>query len=157
MTPFTTIYSKAIRLIGDYKIAELANQDYDSFLEYMRSLLDNSIIEFEGSCLNSLTVVTENETDKNGQPITVYYFEKDLSQEEIKILYKTIILQWWEQKLQDVTVFEGLPTRDFNKIKIDTMFKQKSEYRDKLMEEIDRDTNKYYANNLSALPFFGDL
>ena len=157
MTPFTTIYSKAIRLIGDYKIAELANQDYDSFLEYMRSLLDNSIIEFEGSCLNSLTVVTENETDKNGQPITVYYFEKDLSKEEIKILYKTIILQWWEQKLQDVTVFEGLPTRDFNKIKVDTMFKQKSEYRDKLMEEIDRDTNKYYANNLSALPFFGDL
>ena len=54
-------------------------------------------------------------------------------------------------------VFEGLPTRDFNKIKIDTMIKQKSEYRDKLMEEIDRDTNKYYANNLSALPFFGDL
>lgn len=157
MTPFTTIYSKAIKLIGDYKIAELANQDYASFLEYMRSLLDNSIIEFEGSCLSSLSVVTQKETDENGQPITVYYFEKDLSQEEIKILYKTIILQWWSQKIQDVTVFEGLPTRDFNKIKSDTMFKQKSEYRDKLIEEIDRDTNKYYANHLSDLPFFGDL
>ena len=155
MTPFLNIYNLAIVTIGDYKIKKLIATDPNSFYTYMRSLLTTGTLNFYG-CLQSLDYISMEEVDVNDDPITVWYFVENLTKDEQLILARTVIVQWWEQKLQDVTVFQGsIPDRDFSKMEIANGLKQKSEYKDKLTEEIGRYINEYQCDNLSKLPFFG--
>lgn len=155
MTEFKNIYSLTLTTISDYKLKKLISIDCEQFYNYMRSLLTVGIPEFSG-CLQSLEYTSEQETDDEGNEVTVWYFVNDLSMIEQAILARLVIIKWWEQKLQEVTVFQGsIPDRDFSKMEIANGLKQKSEYKDKLYDEVARLTSEYQCDNFSSLPFFG--
>ena len=158
MTPFKNIYNLALVTITDYKIKKLLATDEAIFYEYMRSLLSVGIPEFSG-CLQSLDYTSQQEIQtEDGEIETVWYFVNDLTSKEQAILARLIIIKWWEQKLQDVVVFQGaIPTRDYTKMEIATGLKQKSEYKDKLYEEVSRLISDYITDNLASLPFFGGV
>ena len=155
MTKFESIYNLSLVTVGDYKLKKLISINSEQFYEYMRSLLTVGIPEFSG-CLQSLDYTSQQETDTNGNTYTVYYFVNDLTTKEQAILARLVIIKWWEQKLQEVTVFQGsIPDRDFSKMEIANGLKQKSEYKDKLYDEVARLVSEYQCDNLSKLPFFG--
>jgi len=135
MTPFTNIYDLALITMGDYKIKNLAIRDEDAFFTYMRS-------------------ADPEDTEVH----TVYYFTNTLTYTEQSILAKAINIKWWEQNLQEVTVFKtAIPERDFTKIDVANGVKQKSEYKDKMMQELYQMINEYQNSNFPSLSFFGGL
>jgi len=146
MVDFEEIYDLAKVTMIDYKLDNLAIRDYDAFLTYFRSLLTAGMTEFFG-CLTSLDYTKVG--DK-------YYFTSDLSQQEKAILAKTIVIKWFEQHIQDVVVFQPhMSSKNFKQLQESQSLKQKSEYKDKLMEELSRDITNYQMANISKLPFFG--
>ena len=151
MTNFEDIYDLAKVTMIDYKLDNLAIKDYDAFLTYFRSLLMTGMVEFSG-CLTSLeyTSITEDE-------VTNWYFVEDLSLIEKNILAKTIVLKWWEQHIQDVVVFQPhMSSKNFKQLQETTSLKQKSEYKDKLREEISEAIEEYQLANIDKLPFWGE-
>lgn len=161
MTPFTDIYSLAKITIIDYKIDVLINANYEAFLTYFRSLLTVGIPEFSGS-LKDLSYVSveepSGEVDENNDPImqTNWYFNEDLDIYEKGILSKIIVMKWWDTKIQDVVAFQPhLSVRDFKQLQESQSLKQKSEYRDKLSEDIGRAITEYQLVHINDLPFFG--
>lgn len=151
MTNFEDIYDLAKVTMIDYKLDNLAIKDYDAFLTYFRSLLMTGMVEFSG-CLTSLeyTSITEDE-------VTNWYFIEDLSLIEKNILAKTIVLKWWEQHIQDVVVFQPhMSSKNFKQLQETTSLKQKSEYKDKLREEISEAIEEYQLANIDKLPFWGE-
>lgn len=146
LTDFEEIYDLAKVTMIDYKLDNLALRDYDAFLTYFRSLLTTGMTEFFG-CLSSLDYTKVD--DK-------WYFTSDLSQLEKNILAKTIVLKWWEQHIQDVVVFQPhMSSKNFKQLQESQSLKQKSEYKDKLHEELGRDITNYQLANISKIPFFG--
>ena len=157
MTPFTDIYDFAKVTIIDYKIDDLAKTDLDGFLTYMRSLLTIGIPEFSG-CLKSLDFHYELELNQDNETVKVYYFDETLNIKEKKILAKIVVNEWWITKIQDVLAFQPkLGNREFKQVANDQNLKQKSEYNDKLSEDIGRSIVKYQLDDLSSLPFFGGV
>lgn len=157
MVNFKNIYEMAIVTITDYKLTNLLKLDENAFYEYMRSLLITGIPEFSG-CLQSLDYISQQETEEDGEVVTIWYFVNDLTIKEQAILARLVIIKWWEQQLQNVVVFQGsIPTRDYTKMEIATGLKQKSEYKDRLYEEVARLTSDYITDNLSSLAFFGGV
>lgn len=161
MTPFTDIYSLAKVTIIDYKIDMLINADYEAFLTYFRSLLTVGISEFSG-CLKSLEYQAIEEpsskVDENENPIMVinWYFNEDLDIYEKGILAKIVVLKWWDTQLQNVIAFQPhLSVRDFKQLQESQSLKQKSEYKDKLSEDIGRAIEEYQLVHMNELPFFG--
>lgn len=151
MTNFEDIYDLAKVTMIDYKLDNLAIKDYDAFLTYFRSLLMTGMVEFSG-CLTSLeyTSIIEDE-------MTNWYFVEDLSLIEKNILAKTIVLKWWEQHIQDVVVFQPhMSSKNFKQLQETTSLKQKSEYKDKLREEISEAIEEYQIANIDKLPFWGE-
>lgn len=150
MTNFEDIYDLAKVTMIDYKLDNLAIRDYDAFLTYFRSLLVTGMTEFFG-CLSSLDYTSVKEDGE-----TKWYFTADLSQLEKNILAKTIVLKWWEQHIQDVVVFQPhMSSKNFKQLQESQSLKQKSEYKDKLQEELGRDITNYQLANINSLPFFG--
>lgn len=150
MTSFEDIYDLALTTIRDYKLDNLAIRDYEAFLTYLRSLLNAGSMEFDG-CLKSLDSTNVVEDGENK-----WYFIEDLDRDEKKILAKTIVLKWWEQHIQDVVVFQPhLSTKNFKQLQESQSLKQKSEYKDKLNEELGRDITSYQFNHMNILPFWG--
>lgn len=163
MTPFTDIYSLAKITIIDYKVDSLIKIDYEAFLTYFRSLLTVGIPEFVG-CLKSLDYTTreevENYIDKDGnmaqRNVVNWYFIEDLDIHEKGILAKIVVLKWWESKIQDVVAFQPhLSVKDFKQLQESQSLKQKSEYQDKLRENLSKAIGDYQLEHLSSLPFFG--
>ena len=159
MTNFKEIYSFAKVTIIDYKIDALIKTNYDAFLEYMRSLLTIGIPEFKG-CLVDLSYTTETTTINNDDGTTTdvvdYYFINDLTMSEKSVLAKIVVKKWWETKIQETTVFQPkLSFREFKQVGTEQNLKQKSEYKDKLEEDISREITEYQLENLSKLPYFG--
>lgn len=147
MTNFEDIYDLAKVTMIDYKLDNLAIKDYDAFLTYFRSLLMTGMVEFTG-CLTSLEYKSIDDA---------WYFVEDLSLTEKNILAKTVVLKWWEQHIQDVVVFQPhMSTKNFKQLQETTSLKQKSEYKDKLREEISEAITEYQMENLDKLKFWGD-
>ena len=150
MTSFEDIYDLAKVTMIDYRLDNLAIRDYDAFLTYFRSLLVTGMAEFTG-CLTSLDYTS---TVEDGE--TKWYFTADLSMTEKSILAKTIVLKWWEQNIQDVVVYQPhMSSKNFKQLQESQSLKQKSEYKDKLGEELSRAITEYQMENLSSLPFWG--
>lgn len=151
MTNFEDIYDLAKVTMIDYKLDNLAIKDYDAFLTYFRSLLMTGMVEFSG-CLTSLEYISIIEDE-----VTNWYFVEDLSLIEKNILAKTIVLKWWEQHIQDVVVFQPhMSSKNFKQLQETTSLKQKSEYKDKLREEISEAIEEYQIANIDKLPFWGE-
>ena len=146
MTDFEDIYDLAKVTMIDYKLDNLAIKDYDAFLTYFRSLLTKGMCDFDG-CLTSLDY---KKVDNK------YYFNNDLSSKEKSILAKLIIKTWWEQGIQDVRVYQPhMSSKNFKQLQESQSLKQKSEYKDKLDEDLGRDIINYQLDNMDKLPFWG--
>ena len=146
LTDFEQVYDLAKITMIDYRLDNLAIRDYDAFLTYFRSLLMRGKAKFTG-CLASLKYVKDG--DK-------YYFVEDLDDDVIDILADTVVLAWWEQNIQDVVVFQPhMSSKNFKQLQESTSLKQKSEYKDKLGEELSRKITEYQLKHMSELPFWG--
>lgn len=146
MTDFEDIYDLAKVTMIDYKLDNLAIKDYDAFLTYFRSLLTRGMCDFDG-CLTSLDYTKVDNK---------YYFNNDLSSKEKSILAKLIIKTWWEQGIQDVRVYQPhMSSKNFKQLQESQSLKQKSEYKDKLDEDLGRDIINYQLDNMDKLPFWG--
>ena len=159
MTNFEEIYSLAKVTIIDYKMDKLIKANYSAFLELMRSLLVVGIPDFNGTLtdLSTTSEVVETENENGTKTVTTqYYFVNDLSPKEKSILAKIVVRDWWRTKIQETTAFQPkLSFREFKQIGTEQNLKQKSEYADKLEEDISRAIIEYQVENLSKLPYFG--
>lgn len=157
MTSFETVYEQMLINIEDYQIKNAYEQDYPAFVIFMVGLIKSGIAEFTG-CLQSLTYSSKEEVNNDGETVSVYYFDQDLTIKEISILSKIVLLRWWERKLQTTVAFQGkVPVKDFKQMEISDALKQKSMYKDKLKEEISYDIEQYQLSNLYKLPFWGGV
>jgi hypothetical protein len=146
MTSFVEIYDLAMLTIEDYRLNALAKKDEQAFKTYLRGKLTSGVSEFMG-CLTSLdTTVVDVE----------YYFVNDLSSKEKSIIAKTIVYKWFLQLHQDVVALRPhLTVKEFKQTDVNNGIKQRSEYLDKLKEDIHFDITQYQLENLSRLTYFG--
>lgn len=154
MTPFSEIYDRALIVIRDYKLNDLANKNYASFLLFMKGFLETSIDLFNGT-LNDLswTESIEVETDDEGNEIEHdnSYFNETLTSKEKSILAMIVVYNWFLKETQDVTEFNlHLKTRDFQVLSEANNLRQKSEYLDRLREKYLYEIQQYQLNNLES-------
>lgn len=155
MTAFTDIYDNALVVMQDYTLDKLATTNYNAFLTFMKGLLKTGI-PFFTCCLNSLEYedVEEQEIDENGNEVTVTntYFIADLTNKEQSILAMCIVYQWFKRDVNDARQFrQKLNTRDFKTESSYQSLQKRSEYLDKLKEQICQEVQNYQVDNLDAL------
>lgn len=161
MTPFTDVYDKALITISDYKLDELARNDYEAFLLHLEGILVNAIPDFDG-CLKSLDYDYLNSveyiSDVEPIEIKVPFFIETLDRKEISILSKLMVINWFTSKIQDVTQFQGsLITREFKKFSEANNLKQKSSYLNELIERFEQEVTDYQLSHIEDLPYFKDF
>lgn len=143
-TSFETVYDRAITTVKDYKLDQLAQSDYQSFLLYWQSILELAVPEFTG-CLTSLDYDVATQT-----------FAETLSTQEVNIVAKMMVAGWFASELQDVTQFKlHLQNREYKTHAEGQNLKERSEYLDRLREKYTQDITNYQLSNLSKLPYFG--
>lgn len=112
----------------------------------------------------SSTTTNENNvtsSDSNGDTteteIEEWYFTRELTTNEKSILAKTIAY-FWVLRIQNdaIALRNQMSNKQFKQLQTATTMKNRSEYLDKMKEEIDRDITKLQLNNLSTLSYFGD-
>lgn len=139
MTAFEEIYDLALVDINDYKLNKLAVEDISSFSLHLEGLLIRAIPKFKG-CLTSLEYETVD-----GAP----YFTEDLDIQEKSILADLMVIEWFTSKIQDVTQFQGsLSTREFKKFSEANNLKVKSEYKNRLIENVEQAITDYQVSHL---------
>ena len=113
---------------------------------------------------DSSTTTNENNvtsSDSNGDTIETeieeWYFTRELTTNEKSILAKTIAY-FWVLRIQNdaIALRNQMSNKQFKQLQTATTMKNRSEYLDKMKEEIDRDITKLQLNNLSTLSYFGD-
>jgi hypothetical protein len=157
-TPFSTIYDRFIAMVKDYRLDALYVKDKDSFYEFLKGFLLNSIDMFDGA-LQDLTYISQTETNNNVESI-VYYFNNILTSKEIYILCLGVMIAWYQNDLNDVTQFRlHLNVKDFKTYSEQANLKQRSEVLDKMREDLSKHIIEYQLKNLTSLPFFdgGDI
>ena len=155
MTAFTDIYDRALVVMQDYKLDNLANTNYDAFLIFMKGLLTNGI-PFFNCCLNSLDYedVEEQEINQNGEEVTVTntYFIADLTRKEISILAMCLVYEWFKRDVNDAAQFrQKLSTRDFKTESSYQSLQKRSEYLDKMKEQIVQEIQNYQVDHMDEL------
>lgn len=155
MTAFTDIYDSALVVIQDWTLDNLANTNYDAFLIFMKGLLKNGI-PFFNCCLNSLDYqdIVETELNDEGEDVEVIntYFNADLTSKEISILAMCIVYEWFKRDVNDARQFrQKLSTRDFKVESSYQSLQKRSEYLDKLKEQICQEIQNYQIANMDAL------
>ena len=155
MTAFTDIYDKALVTMQDYTLDKLAEVNYDAFLLFMKSLLKSGI-PFFNCCLNSLAYedVQETEIDMNGNEVNVTntYFTSDLTNKEQSILAMCLVYEWFKRDVNDARQFrQKLSTRDFKTESSYQSLQKRSEYLDKMKEQICQEIQNYQIDNMDAL------
>lgn len=155
MTAFTEIYDRALTTMQDYKLDKLAEVNYDAFLLFMKSLLKSGI-PFFNCCLNSLAYedIEEIELDDNNEEITVVntYFTSDLTEKEQSILAMCLVYEWFKRDVNDARQYrQKLSTRDFKTESSYQSLQKRSEYLDKMKEQICQEVQNYQIENMDAL------
>lgn len=146
MTSFLEIYDLAMLTIQDYRLDNLAKKDEQAFKNYLRGKLRSGVSEFTG-CLTSLETTSVDDE---------YYFVNDLSEKEKSIIAKTIVYKWFLQLHQDVVALRPhLSVKEFKQTDVNNGIKQRSEYLDKLKEDIQYDITQYQLSNLNNIAYFG--
>ena len=113
---------------------------------------------------DSSTTTNENNvtsSDSNGDTteteIEEWYFTRELTTNEKSILAKTIAY-FWVLRIQNdaIALRNQMSNKQFKQLQTATTMKNRSEYLDKMKEEIDREITKLKLNNHSTLSYFGD-
>lgn len=153
-TPFVFVYDRFTTLITDYKLDNLYLKDKNSFNEFLRGFLLNSIDMFDG-CLTNLDYSSLVEKDANNNDVTNYYFNASLKSKEVYILCLGLMIAWYQKDINDVTQFRlHLNTKNFKTYSENANLKQKSELLDKMKEDLSNNINNYQLSNLAKIPFF---
>lgn len=155
MIAFTDIYDRALTTMQDYTLDNLAETNYDAFLLFMKALLKSGI-PFFNNCLHSLNYqdVEETEIDDGGNETTVVntYFTEDLTEKEQSILAMIIVYEWFKRDVNDARQFrQKLSTRDFKTESSYQSLQKRSEYLDKMKEQIVQEIQNYQIENMDAL------
>lgn len=146
MTPFTDIYGLALTLIRDYRLDNLAQSDYDSFLLQMQDILVQAVPRFAG-CLTPLTY------DLTTNPPS---FNNTLSLLEQSILADYMILVWFKKDTNDVTQINlKLQGRDKKNHSSDANLKGKLKAINDLKEENSLRVNEYQLSSSNFDKIFG--
>ena len=142
-------------LFTDYKLDNLVKMDEEAFYTFLGGFLINSISMFDGA-LQDLTYHEEKVQDENGQEITEYVFDADLSSKEVYILCLGVALGWYKKALDDVTQFKlHLSTKDFKSYSESQSISKRLERLGAMEEELSESITAYQLNNMNKLPFFG--
>ncbi len=147
-TLFEKVYDRALVIIGDYKLDNLARSDYEAFLLYLQGILERSIPDFT-SCNTDLSY--EEIEDESGEKVMA--FVQDLSNKEINILSSIMVYNWFTKQVNDVTQFQGhLSNKEFKSHSEAQNLKEKSEYLDRLREKYSQDIVDYEIESLPTSP-----
>ena len=155
MTAFTDIYDRALVTMQDYTLDKLAETNYDAFLLFMKSLLKSGI-PFFNCCLNSLEFedIEETEIDENGNEVQVIntYFVAYLTNKEQSILAMCLVYEWFKRDVNDARQYrQKLSTRDFKTESSYQSLQKRSEYLDKMKEQIVQEIQNYQVDNMDSL------
>ena len=150
MTAFTKIYDRALTTMQDYKLDKLAEINYDAFLLFMKSLLKSGI-PFFNCCLSSLEYQDIEEIE-DGAFVTNTYFIADLTNKEQSILAMCLVYEWFKRDVNDAQQFrQKLSTRDFKTESSYQSLQKRSEYLDKMKEQICQEIQNYQIDNMDTL------
>lgn len=148
-TLFEQVYDRALIIIEDYKLNALANNDYEAFLLHLQGILERSIPYFV-PCNTDLSY-SEIVDPVDGE--TKMAFDNELSTQEINILSSIMVYNWFSNKVNDVTQFQGhLNNKEFKAHSEASNLKEKSEYLDRLREKYSQDITDYQLLTLSSSP-----
>jgi hypothetical protein len=155
LTAFTDIYDRALVTMQDYTLDKLAETNYDAFLLFMKSLLKSGI-PFFNCCLNSLEFedIEETEIDENGNEVQVTntYFVSDLTNKEQSILAMVLVYEWFKRDVNDARQYrQKLSTRDLKTESSYQSLRKRSEYLDKMKEQIVQEIQNYQVDNMDSL------
>lgn len=156
MVAFTDIYDRALTTMQDYKLDKLAQTNYDAFLLFMKSLLTSGV-PFFNCCLKSLDYedVEETEIDETtGEETTVTntYFKDDLDYKEQSILAMVLTYEWFKRDVNDARQYrQKLSTRDFKTESSYQSLQKRSEYLDKMKEQIVQEIQNYQVEHMDEL------
>ena len=98
--------------------------------------------------------IEEQEIDDEGQEVTVIntYFIADLSRKEISILAMCIVYEWFKRDVNDATQYrQKLSTRDFKTESSYQSLQKRSEYLDKMKEQICQEIQNYQVDHMDEL------
>lgn len=155
MVAFTEIYDRALVTMQDYTLDKLAETNYNAFLLFMKSLLKSGI-PFFNCCLNSLDYHDEAELEinENGEEVIVIntYFDADLTTKEQSILAMVLVYEWFKRDVNDARQYrQKLNTRDFKAESSYQSLQKRSEYLDKMKEQICQEIQNYQVDNIDSL------
>lgn len=150
MTAFTDIYDRALVTMQDYSLDKLAQVDYDAFLLFMKSLLKSGV-PFFNCCLNSLEYQDVEEME-DGALVTNTYFIADLTDKEQSILAMCLVYEWFKRDVNDARQYrQKLSTRDFKTESSYQSLQKRSEYLDKMKEQICQEIQNYQVDHMDEL------
>jgi len=131
-TSFNTIYDRALMVIDDYHLNELAQTNTTSFIKFWQGILMLSVPLFI-QCENDLTYDVAEES-----------FNSTLTEMEINILSEIMVLNWFEGKTNIVSQFElKLTNREFKTYSESANLKEKRNYLNRLREKYRQDIEDY--------------
>jgi hypothetical protein len=150
LTAFTDIYDRALVTMQDYSLDKLAQVDYDAFLLFMKSLLKSGI-PFFNCCLNSLEYQDVEEIE-DGALVTNTCFIADLTDKEQSILAMCLVYEWFKRDVNDARQYrQKLSTRDFKTESSYQSLQKRSEYLDKMKEQICQEIQNYQVDHMDEL------
>ena len=97
-TPFSEVYASFLSKITDDMYMELTPQDTDKIIE---ELLFSALPKFEFP-RKELSYTLEEDEDDKGNSVFTYYFNNELTQEEINIISTYMIVEWIGQQLASI-------------------------------------------------------
>lgn len=136
-TPFDDILDKALVIIDDYKLNNLAIVNEVAFQLRLDSFLIKSVPYFK-KCLKPRTYDIEKRE-----------FDADFDIDEISILANLTVLTWWDSQINDVTQFQqGLDPKTYKKHSEAQNLKEKSMHVDKIREACSQEIMSYQLSHL---------
>ena len=150
MVDFEEIYDLALMEIVDYRLDKVANIDEERFMTVLLGWLTRGILEFSIVSETPLDYVTEEVTEDDGEIRTKYYFVNDLQPLEKLILADLLVINWFENIVQDVTQLNThLSTKDFKSFSEANNLKQKTMYLRELRSRYEANVKALHFSNLT--------
>jgi hypothetical protein len=139
-TPFSSIYTRFLRLVDDYELAlppeEELNEILFGFLDMARSL-------YFPQCKKDLELITEQ--DGVGE------FEEDLTSQEQYILALGMAKAWISPKVKNADLMsKSIGDRDYKAVQGTSYIKELSKLEKQIEDEVDDYARRYSWKNFST-------